>query len=790
MQTNITNLELEFFLEDFRENSETIILEEGSKERDEIIAIAKAKGIILKNSRSLAGFKNIYTLADKVNKNGAILPRQKLLKALPTLVGKPIDVDHLRKYVIGFYIDYRFKERENLVVAYGILFKDNFKNEWDKVKALFKAKKLNTSYEIFCPKNKYKYLDDGSYELTEMEIAGGAILFREDPAFDETKVLELARHSIDEQPADLVYASIDKTYKCSDIIIAENEGKMNPCSNCGRCEKAQDNKVEIEIKKTDDKPKEPINNVPPVPAKIKCSNCQEELIAPISDTIKCPKCFAILDKAGQMLHPPQIIDFRISCPSCSSNNWRLLSKAEDTAKIQCLSCSKQYEAKFSTKSNTDVLNKFSFAYFSSVSCHQCGKTLSVAMTSNLKNKIITCNRCGLTFNYDIAKQDKYKQIKEINELVLNTSKVNNIEKSSEGGQVDMKIQLEVSKFHRYTEDPDTFEKSMWTIDTIEEGKDVEAKKIKYQERKALPDSMFAMVLRVKNKKTGKIKKIRMYPIQDEAHVTEALARLEQEKPKATLKKLGVNIEKVGAKILRRVKQLKMAEKPTDNLDVSAFPKEVQNLVKKFVKAGDKVTVAVKKAWKEYKKAHPEKASEDKSKESEIPADMEYEATFEKKLETSAIEKSDDKNRETLRKAVRKIIDLKKQTNLENASINDKEKTLKIAIRKAVRKLIDLKKSSQKEVAFYKENAKAIYERREELGVEFASELSDTDILDDDKFGRVKAEKENVELRLGLETSSAKGTVGSKLELSNDNYYASRRKKVDEETNRLLNPKKE
>ena len=85
----------------------------------------------------------------------------------------------------------------------------------------------------------------------------------------------------------------------------------------------------------------------------------------------------------------------------------------------------------------------------------------------------------------------------------------------------------------------------------------EAKKLKYQDRQNLPDSDFAVVITVKNKVTGEPRKIRMFPIQDEAHVRNALARLPQ--AAETLKKLGISQEEVLKKILKRAKELNMTE---------------------------------------------------------------------------------------------------------------------------------------------------------------------------------------------------------------------------------------
>lgn len=92
-----------------------------------------------------------------------------------------------------------------------------------------------------------------------------------------------------------------------------------------------------------------------------------------------------------------------------------------------------------------------------------------------------------------------------------------------------------------------------------EGKVIEAKKMQYKERKNLDDSDFAVVVKVKNKKTGGMRKIRMFPIHDEAHVRNALVRLAQEKVKKTLKELGVSIQTVEKKILQRAKKLGMTD---------------------------------------------------------------------------------------------------------------------------------------------------------------------------------------------------------------------------------------
>jgi len=146
MKSKITNIQLQDFLQDYQDNAVLEFLEEGSKETSEIFQIAKARGINLKNNKDLSGFKCIYAFTDKPNKNGAILPEKPFLKALPSMIGKPINIGHNRTYVIGHILDYRYQLKEKRAIMYGTLYKSNFIDEWEQVKKDFKSKKLNVSF--------------------------------------------------------------------------------------------------------------------------------------------------------------------------------------------------------------------------------------------------------------------------------------------------------------------------------------------------------------------------------------------------------------------------------------------------------------------------------------------------------------------------------------------------------------------------------------------------------------------------------------------------------------------
>ena len=180
------------------------------------------------------------------------------------------------------------------------------------------------------------------------------------------------------------------------------------------------------------------------------------------------------------------------------------------------------------------------------------------------------------------------------------------------------LKIELTKFHRIVDydNFDEIEKAYYVNDDL-----VEGKKLTYKERKALPDSAYAVIIRVKNKRTGEIRKIRKYPIQDEAHVRNALARLGQDKARQFLKEHGISIDSVLRKVFRRAKQLGMTELLLRNKEelkrlglpapkvkatmialdevLSAIPKEVSDCVRKKIKDGMKPVDAVKECWTQY-----------------------------------------------------------------------------------------------------------------------------------------------------------------------------------------------
>lgn len=680
----ITNLEVQEFLCDFEDRSEISILEEG-QEKSELQKMAETKGMRIKDSRDLAVFKTIYAFTDKANSNGAILPKKELLRVLPQIIGKPININHSRRLVVGHYIDYKYLQKENKVIAYGVFYKSNFGDEWTRAQELFKQKKLSSSFEIWSPEGKRENLGSGNYKLHQMEIAGGALIYEDknnEPAFKNAKVLSMAKKT---KVPELVYAS---KYR-EDEIITSNGNYFKESVERNH-KKLQEEKEKL---------------VQPQVLKIKCSNCQEEQEhTGLSVKIKCTKCSAIIDQKGVMQYPPQVMDFKMLCPSCRTGSWLILSKQDDKAKVRCSQCLKEYEIAFEIIKSKDILNHFHFVYTGAVSCYQCNSSVNISGTSVLTSRLLKCPKCGLEFTFDITRE-RYKKISKINEI-------EKIAKASKGGN-KMEYVLELSKYHRYVDDMAKLDKAISEV--YEEDYKEIAKKLTHQERLALPDKSFAMVVKIKDKATGKMKKVRMFLIHDEVHVKNELSRLERPVIKATLEKLGVSMDKVRAKILSRAKQLKMDSSLEKQKAIE--PKKVE------VKEVEKVVPKVEK------KTVSEKAkAEEKAKAS--------------KPDTIAKEEI-----ETL--------------NLKVASLEQD--------------IAKMKKETTERIDFYKSNAKKIYERRAEVDEEFLKDLSDEDILNDDKFEKAKLEKE-ISL---LKASSEQGTdlVGTKPK--NNDYYRENRKKIDD-----------
>jgi len=799
----MTNLEVEQFLTNSGKTTDIEFLEMG-KEKNDLIESAKKRGILIEGSRDLGIIKTIYAFTNKPNANKAILPSKEFQKKLPQIVGKPMNVGHIRDLIVGFYIDYKYILKENKAIAYAVFFKSIYPDIWKKAKLFRSRKKLSSSFEIWSPEEKRKYFKNGTYELHQMEMAGGALIFEEhgvEPAFKDAKVLEIAKKDVANCVAEECLVCASK-YKSEEILMADKDYFMEEVKknikklNEERKAKEQPKKVEpkkevkveekkvepkvedkkpevkvekkVEPKKVEPKPEE--KKAEPQTSKIKCSNCSEEIdYNGVDVRIKCPKCFAILNKEGVMQYPPQIKDFKVLCPSCKSSNWLILSRNEKEAKLRCETCAKECKVDFvQTNINTkELLDKFSFVYTGTASCPQCHKRIAISGVSNLKNRTIKCPKCNIEFSFDIN-QEAYKKISKIEEI-----KIDKIEKSAktEKGGKEMDCKLELSKFHRYVENFEDFEKSLpkdyvkingYIEPDRPEADLIVSARLTTEQRNALPDSDFAVVVRVKNKRTGKMRKIRMFPIHDKTHVRNALARLGQPAPQATLKKLGVSIEVTRKKILRKARQLKMTQLLERYKNASKVkPKKVKKVepkkAEKFdcscVKCGHKVTSTEHCVNLKCPKCGGQ------MRRASRPGNGKPE---EKKKAKKKVDKAETQKRDLILYALEdKIVKYASGIRKLASKIRSTNKELKTA-----------KVEKEDKIKFYKENAKKIHGRRIELG-DFAKDLSDEDIVNNDKYEKAQLEKQLSEAKT-IETATE--NVGDKV--TKVDGYAKIRKEIN------------
>lgn len=663
----ITSDQIQSFLSDYRQNSETQILEQ-AKEVNDILEVAEARGYNLKNREALAGFKTIYAFADMANKNKARLPKVKLLKILPEIIGTPIDIDHIRDYVVGHYIDYRYIASEDKIIAYGVFYKSNFADEWETAKKLFKSGKLGTSYEIFCPKSKRKYLADGTYQLTKMEIAGGALLFKEKPAFEDAMVLEVAKKNIKQNITDLVTAS-EKQYDNDELILSSEAVMEAPV------ETEEPVKVDELI---DQQP--PVQNQIP---KLLCKNCNVEFdnvgdIALQSEK-KCPNCKAIVDVNGEVVHPPQIIDFKCECTYCHMSNWKILNNSESSATVQCVDCMRKYNLSFSTLPESEIMNKIAFLYQGRSNCPQCGQNIPYSTTSKVQNMELTCPACELNYTIDISKASRGKKILKIEELV-------DVQKASlEGGESEMDQENKQETKPEDENKPVVSEESTETV--VQDEKPTEPT----VENETVVPEPTSEETQPESKEVSQSEKVDEKPeekVGEETPVSEENKTDEEPQVETPAEPV---VEEAKAEVID--------------------PKDFEQLKQDYAKA-----VAKNEKYKGYFKA-----------------------------------------------ACKKVKAMKKELNVNKASVDEN---------------VELKAK----VELLEGNAVKIIERKNVLG-DFGKDLSEKDILDDDKFEMAKVKKENADLKAQLDSSSSHISV--KSEERSDAFIAETAKAIDD----LAFPKK-
>lgn len=506
-------------LSDIKEKSQIMILEEG-QEKEDLLESARKRGIImLDNSRDLGVFKTIYAFTDESNLNKQVLPSDEFKKVLPQIVGRPVNINHNRKMIVGFYIDYKYIEKKKQAIAYGIFFKANYPEMWDKALELQKNNKLSSSYEIWSPMKTRKKLADGSQELHQMQIAGGALVFEENgvrPAFEDAKVLNLAmemNETISEEC--LSYAT---KYVDEDIIIAE----------------------EIKV----EEPKVENNHVI-------CKNCQADFLPNNTTELKfeCPNCKSIIDKEGTVLYPAQIKDYSFNCPDCGSSNHLITKKEEHKNIVKC-SCGKEYELEFETaKVNPNQIEVVTVMN-AGFQCPQCGKVKTTSILSNQKEFTVVCDNanCGVTYPVNIQKANAKRKIKIIKELrkdVVMENKDNKLEQAEKSAisevaptPVEATVNVEVTPVSDVAAEIVEKPVEVVTEPVLETAKVEEKVEKKVEEKKNKLCARGKKLLRIAMELRGKIK---------ELEASLEMATIEKDFTVEELDKATINLEQATAK---------------------------------------------------------------------------------------------------------------------------------------------------------------------------------------------------------------------------------------------------
>jgi hypothetical protein len=462
----------------------------------------------------------------------------------------------------------------------------------------------------------------------------------------------------------------------------------------------------------------------------------KERVLEFASVMTKPVTFIHTEGESKVKEPEKIIDKNlIECSNCKEKfDWKALPECK-MGFVKCPKCTWSVDQTGKAFDASNELPELARYYIWDM------ESIMKAMSS------VECPSCKNKGMYDVQMIDfagNKTKVKCACDALLNIDLTPAVKMEKKGRQVS-KIDRDMPAVKAGAEEIKTveknwlelFETSKDTDDVLEEAfmNEVEyenvteledGKKLTYKERKSINDKMFAVIKVVKNKVTGEPRKIRMFPIQDPAHVRNALARLGQKKVQDTLRSLGVSIDSVKQKILKRAKELNMKdlldkyEKSTVEEQAKLFKETVEEVSKLKTEAEikDKETATLKESVT--------------AKDAEI-------ANLKTELEK-----------------------VKKDAETANAEIAKRDKEIRDA---------------------------EIAKRKTELG-DLAKDMKDEDIMNDDKYKIAKLTKENAELKAKVPVvDPAKGSEEKKPETDLDKGSKDKKKETEIfETQKRVNEK--
>ena len=668
------------FLEDMSLSSTYEMLEWGSND-DEIKNVA-AKARLKVPSKDIAIFKCKYAMANEENRNGCTLPRKEVKKALMSLNLKAIDKDHFREAAVGAWLEADLDDND--IIAYGAFWKSNFPKDYEEIKKRMKEGSMKISFEAWGDR---VITGERSYELHNIEFAGGALLFDSQPAFPDAEVMEFATNRV------LEFAKIIE------------DGKKK---------------------------------------KVKCQACKEEfiwedLLEVKIGYVECPKCKGHVDQEGKFFVKASDVPVLVNP---DRKILRIVTEEVETT--------------------TELPNDTGY---------------SIERKRHLKRTVFYDDNTQSIEENDLESTDKITQAQvdekiklalveyeEENDMFLSSLIEGDDDINEEGMTVkDMEKKIdEMKSLMVDMSDEEEKKKMMMKIDEMKKKQKMmeEAKKLTYKERKNISDDDFAVVVTVKNKTTGDPRKIRMFPIKDPAHVRNALARLPQ--ATETLKKLGVSVEEVKKKILKKARELNL----TDLLKrhEGEVGKIMDEVLKKYSKASvEELIKFLETEIVNAKEVLGKNVTELASKVQEVSTKDTELASVKTELETIKVEIATAKTeKEAMVKAAEDSKLIVENSKLEIEKLKAEFATIKAELDKRL---------AAEETARIAEIAALAKSRKDEVG-EYAKDMSDEDILNDLKFENAKLKKERDEALAKANIAPAKdaGLNAGKIATSEDVSY--------------------
>ena len=176
---------------------------------EELINLAKSRGIILP-SDYLGAFKTVYARLEDSNKNGVRLATDAVEKALQTLIGAQVNINHWRQnWTVGSIFWAKINKNDEIEVAF-TFFKDVYPDEYELAMELFAKGELTVSFELTADQEAQEFHADGTRTLHDVHFVGCGLLLNETPAEPTAIVFESAKRQIKElvtlSTGDLVFA--------------------------------------------------------------------------------------------------------------------------------------------------------------------------------------------------------------------------------------------------------------------------------------------------------------------------------------------------------------------------------------------------------------------------------------------------------------------------------------------------------------------------------------------------------------------------------------------------------